>query len=360
MSFLSDALRDRPMLRGALIAPSGIALIFSLFNLSAPPDPARIAPLVTVATVNLDTGLPFPPINVAGRLIEGLSTRLPTGLRSFDNEDAARAALEADEVAAILVFPAGFSRAVASTDPVPLSVITSGSVTMVESQMAAALPAMVEAGVATAVQTFRLAMAQGRLPDMTSPVALSTEVIRPVTAPAARAAPFVSGFVLGLIAMVGALIGYLGTQGLAPRRAALLHVVLPVVAVPLAASVLTALVHGFAGGDALGLWLGVAGLALAFTWLFVGALALIGPLALLAIVPLVFWQGALGGTQMPAAAAPEWLLWLNTLGMDGIGAYLRGVLLGGQAAFPTVLALGAAGAGLAMIALRSLVGRPAA
>lgn len=359
MSFLSKALHDRPMLRGALIAPSLIALIFSLFNLSAPPDPARIAPLVNVATVNLDTGLPFPPINIADRLIGGLATRLPTGLRSFDTEAAARAALQAEEVAAILVFPADFSRAVAGSDPVPVSVITSGSVTMVESQMAGALPAMVETGIATAVQTFRLAMAQGRLPDMTSPVAVSAEVIHPVTNAATRAAPFVAGFVLGLIALVGALVGSLGTRGLAPRRAALLQAGLPVVAMPVAAAVLTALVYGFAGGDALALWLAVSGLALAFAWLFSGALAVLGPVALLAIVPLVFWQGVLGGTQMPAAGAPDWLHWLLPLGMDRIGGYLRSILLGGDNAFPVALALGAAGLGLALIGLRAVVARSA-
>ncbi|WP_127105761.1 YhgE/Pip domain-containing protein [Pararhodobacter zhoushanensis] len=152
MSFIASALRERPILRGALIVPSVIALIFSLFNLSAAPDPAALASHITIATVNHDAGLPFPPINVAERMISGLSQRLPMPLQTYGSDAEARAALEGEDVQAVLIFPQEFSLSVSGSDPVPLTLITSGSLTMAVSQLTGALPGMVESGVAAAVQ----------------------------------------------------------------------------------------------------------------------------------------------------------------------------------------------------------------
>lgn len=360
MSLISDALRERPILKGALIVPSVIAFLFSVFNLSAAPDPAVLAAHVTIATVNHDTGLPFPPINVAGRLIQGLGERLPMRLQAYESEAEARAALAAETVQAVLIFPENFSTAVAGSDSVPMTLITSGSLTMTESQLTGALPAMVESGVSAAVQSIRLAMARGQLPDMTPPVTLTAEVVNPPASPAARLAPFVAGFATALAAMVGGILGWLGTRGLGGARGAALRTLFPVIALPVAALVLAAVVAGFAGGDVLALWLAVAGLGIALGWFFAGLLALFGPLALLVAVPLVFWQGAIGGGQIPFSAAPDWLQGLAPLGIDGIGAYFRSAILGAAQPFPWTLALGAAVLGLAMIWLRgALVRRPA-
>ncbi|MCB1391199.1 MAG: hypothetical protein KDK12_18955 [Rhodobacteraceae bacterium] len=360
MSLLSDALRERPILRGALIVPSVIALIFSLFNLSAAPDPATLASNVTIATVNHDAGLPFPPINVASRMIQGLGERLPMHLLAFDTDAEARAALDSETVQAILIFPENFSSSVAGSDAVPLTLVTSGSLTMGESQLTGALPAMVESGVSAAVQSIRLAMARGQMPDMTPSVALTAESLRPPVNAAARMAPFVAGFATALAALVGGIIGWVGTRGLGGVRGAALRTLFPLVALPIAAVVLAGLVAGFAGGSFLGLWLAVAGLGIALGWLFAGALALFGPLALLVAVPLVFWQAALGGAQMPISAAPEWLHWLSPLGMDAIGGHFRALILGADHPFPWTLAAGAAVLGLAMIWLRGLIARRSA
>ena len=360
MSLIADALRERPVLRGALIAPSVAALIFSLFTLTAAPDPATLASGVTIATVNHDAGLPFPPINMASRLIDGLDARLPMHLRAFDSDEAARAALDAETVQAVLIFPEDFSRAVAGTEAVPLTLITSGSLTMAEAQLTGALPGMVESGVSAAVQSIRLAMARGQMPDMTPPVALTAEALNPPTTAAARVAPFVAGFATALAALVGGILGWVGTRGLGGVRGAALRTLFPVIALPVAALVLAGLVAGFAGGAFGALWLAIALLGVAFGWFFAGALALFGPLALLVLVPLAFWQPAIGGGQMPLSAAPEWLHWLAPLHLDAIGGYLRALILGAGHDFPWSLALGAAALGLAMIWLRAaLVRRPA-
>lgn len=363
MPLISDALRDRPILRAALIVPSVIAFIFSVFNLSAAPDPAALASRVTIATVNHDAGLPFPPINVASRMIQGLGERLPMHLQSFDSDAEARAALDAETVQAVLIFPENFSTAVAGTEAVPLTLITSGSLTMVESQLTGALPAMVETGVSAAVQSIRLAMARGQLPDLTPPVALSAETLRPPVNAAARLAPFVADFATVLAALVGGIIGWVGTRGLGGTRGAALRTLFPVIAMPLSALVLAALVTGFAGGAFLALWLAVAGLGIALGWFFSGLMALFGPLGLLVAVPLAFWQPAIGGGQMPFDAAPDWLNWLAPLGIDGIGGYFRSLILGADNPFPWALTLGAAAVGLVMIGLGALIagrGAPAA
>ena len=357
MSLIAQALRERPILRGAVLAPSAIALIFSLFNLSAAPDPAILASHITIATVNHDAGLPFPPINVADRMLSGLSQRLPMQLQAYDSDASARAALEAETVQAVLIFPQGFSTSVSGSDPVPLTLITSGSLTMAEQQLTGALPALLESGVATAVQSIRLAMAQGRMPDMASPVALTAEVLNPPATAAARMAPFVAGFAMALAAMVGGIIGWIGTRGLDSARALRLRIVFPVIAMPVAALVMAAIVTSFSGGAFFSLWLAIALLGTALSWFAAGSLALFGPAALLVLVPLVFWQAVLGGAQMPMAAAPVWLQWLAPLGLDQIGAHYRSLIIAGTHPFPWALTAGAAALGLGMMALRALMRR---
>lgn len=357
MSLLATALRDRPILKGALLVPSLIALIFSLFNLSAVPEPARLAAATVLATVNDDQGLTFPPINVATLMLNGLSQRLPLTLRPYATEAEARAALDAEDVAAILLFPNEFSLSVTGSEVVPLRLVTSGALPAAQAQLVSALPGMLETGVAVAVQSIRAAMAAGRMPDMASPVALNAEVIHPAANAASRAAPFIANFVTALAALVGAILGWVGSRGLEPIRAALLRGLLPVLALPPAALVLVAVIGSFAGGDLLGLWLTVIGLGVAFGWFFAGALAVLGPFALLILVPLVFWQGILGGAQVPASVAPDWLHGLAPLGLEAIGGTFRALVLGGQQGFPVALACGAALCGLALIWLRALVSR---
>lgn len=357
MPILSTALRERPVLKAALFVPSVIALIFSLFNLSVAPDPAALAAQATIATVNEDAGLPFPPVNMAGRMIEGLGQRLPMHLQAYASEAEARAALDAEEVAAMIVFPADFSTAIAGQGPVPLTVVTSGSLTMGEAQLTGALPSMLESGVAAAVQSIRLGMAQGRMPDLTPPVALQTEVLHAPANAASRMAPFIANFVTALSALVGGIIGWVGTRGFGGARGAALRTIVPMIALPLAAGVLAVIVASLAGGNFVTLWLGAAALGIALGWFFAGSLALFGPIALAVLVPLVFWQSALGGAQMPLAAGPAWLQGASVLGLDQIGGYFRAVILGGSGAFPVALAGLAAAAGLAMIWLRGALVR---
>ncbi|WP_127105765.1 hypothetical protein [Pararhodobacter zhoushanensis] len=192
---------------------------------------------------------------------------------------------------------------------------------------------------------------------MASPVALTAETVNPSANPAARIAPFVAGFATALAAMVGAIIGWVGTRGLGSLRALRLRVIFAVVAMPVAALVMASIVTGFAGGAFVGLWLAIALLGIAFGWFAAGALALVGPVALLVLVPLVFWQAVLGGAQVQMTAAPVWLHWLAPLGIDQIGAHYRSLIIAGGHPFPWGLAAGAAVLGLGMLILRALLVR---
>jgi uncharacterized phage infection (PIP) family protein YhgE len=66
---LSEMMRANPILRGALIAPSVVVLVFTFFNLTATVDQNSVVQRLAVKIVNLDEGVSLPgvgPIRVAG------------------------------------------------------------------------------------------------------------------------------------------------------------------------------------------------------------------------------------------------------------------------------------------------------
>ena len=55
--------RRSKLFKAAIIVPTLIALIFSIFNLTAPNDPEKISSNFRLGIVNLDTGSSFPLIS---------------------------------------------------------------------------------------------------------------------------------------------------------------------------------------------------------------------------------------------------------------------------------------------------------
>lgn len=352
MTALSDV-RHSLLFRAALIVPSAIVLVFSLFNLSAAPDPARIAGAIEIGFVKLDTGMTFPPIKVSDRLQQGLSGQLPFSIREFEDEATARTALEAQEIAAFVLFPPEFSSQVFGDEPVDFKVVGAGNLTVAESRLAEQMPMMLQSGIAAAVSSLRLALAKGQMPTGQLPVNMSAEMVHPTANAAAAMAPFAASYTIWLSSMVGAVLLYLASRAVeAGQGRALLRTVFPVAATGAASLCLTFVVASTAGIDVgfLQFWLLVWALGLALAWFLGGLIAVFGLPVLVLVVPLVFYQAVLGGTQMPAAAAPQWLGWVSALApFDDIGAMMRSLIIGGTVA-PNWAWLGLIGvAGMAMI-----------
>ena len=351
-------LRQVPLFRAAMLVPAAIALVFSLFSLTAAPDAARLAGAINIGLVKLDTGMVFPPIKVSDRLQQGLAQQVPFGLTEFTDENSARAALEAGNIAAFVVFPEEFSQQAFSDEPVKFSVVTAGNLTLAEAKIAEQMPSMLQSGIAAAVNGLRLAIAKGQIPTGALPVELSVERLYVPKNPSASVAPFASAYTIWLGAMVGGLLLFLSTRTVgSPRDRAVLRTLLPIGVSGLSSLVLTTIVASTAGLQVgfLGFWITAWTISLVLAWFFGGFLAVLRLPGLIILIPLVFYQAALGGTQMPAAAAPEWLVaMVGSLPFEHVGAVLRAQIIGGAAGLDLVLAGATALLGLVLIALGSL------
>ncbi len=110
MPSLIQTFLSAPLARPAMIVPTLIMLVFSVFTLTAPMSPERLAPTITLGIVNQDEGLTMPPIKISERLLAGLSGQMPFQTRAFETPEAAEAALAAGAVSVVVGFPAEFSR----------------------------------------------------------------------------------------------------------------------------------------------------------------------------------------------------------------------------------------------------------
>ena len=349
-----ESLRQHPMFPGIILVPVMMALIFSLFNLSAPPNPERLAENLQLGLVNQDEGIRIPPLNAGSRLAEGFGERFPFKLVEFDTEGAARAALEAEEIVAILLLPPSFTKDIIGDEPVPFSVINGGHLTMAESQISAQLPGMLTTGIAAAVTGIRLAFAKGQLPGTELPVAVTSETIHPLAENASGMAPFVSAFVIWLASLVGAILTFLSLKGVGASGpgAAGVTSLLPIISSGIA-TLMLAIVVSLTAGTADGFiqfWLTCWALMVVISLLFNGLLALVGLPSLIILVPVVFYQGALGGSQIPLAAAPDWLQ-AASLGLpfDHVGAVLRSSINGGSNQLDPMILISTLVIGLALI-----------
>ncbi|MBL4808077.1 MAG: hypothetical protein JKY31_12455 [Rhodobacteraceae bacterium] len=346
-------IRSAPNFRPAIIAPIAIMLIFSFFNLSAAPDQARITSAITLGVVNHDTGMTFPPIKVSNRIMEGMAESLPFAIADFDDDGAARIALEAGDVTAVLIFPADFSKNAASGEQIEITVLNTQHLSIMESQMGAQLPMLLQSAMSAAVGMVRVALSEGRLPSGEFPVVANVQTLHVAGSGVALAAPFVMGFATWLAAMVGAMMLFFATREADNAKArAIVRTALPVIITMVATLVLALVVCGTTGQwDAfLCLWLSAWPVLLVLSWLFAGLFAVFNVVAMLIILPVVFYQTAVGGAQAPVAAAPSWLRGIaEAIPFDAVAGIYRGVLIGGNGPFPIMLTLITATIGLVMI-----------
>ncbi|MAM62467.1 hypothetical protein [Maritimibacter sp. UBA3975] len=347
-----------PMAKQALIVPVAIMLLFSVFNLTAPMDPARSAQSVTLGIVNQDEGLPMPPIKVSERMLSGLGGQLPFRTEAYPARDAAVAALEAGEVSVVLVFPPDFSSQAFKGAQAQFEIVTSPAATIAEVQTAQQLERILPAAMSAGVASMRLAMEQGQMPSGEMPVAATVTPLGEMGPMAKLQAPFAMLYTTWLAALVGAIMMTLATRAMEGRGgAAMTRTILPV-AITGVASLCLALVVGAAAGweSFLPAWAVVWPTALALTWGFIGLLSLLGLWMIAILLPLAFYQSAIGGVMAPAAAAPEWLASLTGwAGLERIGAAYRGAVHGVDLAYPVMLIGTIAVVGLVLIWIKAAI-----
>lgn len=340
MSEVLRNLRKHPMFRAALIVPTSIMLIFSTFNLTAPPDPARQAASFQLGVVNFDKGSVFPPIKVSDKVLEGLLGNLPFTVSQIETREAARDALEVGDVAAVLVFPETFTKTAMSSEQVEFEIWNSQHLTIAETAMGAQLPTMLQLGMSAAIASMREALAAGRLPSPEMPVSATVETFNKAQNQASLVAPFVMTSTTWLAAMVGAIMLFLATKEVPNGTSkAMVRTVLPVISLGLASLALSIVVALTIGDWAMFLpvWLVVWGAALSIGWLINGLFSIFGMWSLLVVLPTAFYQPAVGGVQAPITAAPDWLRSIGeALQFDQLGATYRAVVLGGGSGIPVM------------------------
>lgn len=351
--------KSTPMFKTALLVPTAIMLLFSLFALTAPPDGERIAASFRLGIVNQDDGLIFPPIRVSSRLLEGLSETMPFAMSEFESKEEARAALNAGDLAAVLIFPAEFSKQAIGSETVDVEIWNANHLSITENQIGAQLPNMLQLGMSAAVSMVRLAFAKGELPTNGLPVKAKVETFHKANSAAQMISPFIFTYATWLAAFVGSMLLFQGSDPL-PKGAgkAALCTGFPVLATGIA-SLIGSLVFASVTGEwstFLSVWAAIWFGCLCLSWLIGGIFSILKMPALLIVIPTVFYQNALGGGQMNASAAPTWLRsFTSVFHFEELGAGYRSIILGGDMGFPiTELAI-AALIGLALIWTGSLL-----
>ena len=339
--------RSRPILRGAVLLPAAITLIFGFFNLSSVVEPEKALATLELGVVNLDEGAPGPggtPIAIGGRIVAGLGTQLPMKTREFPDEATALDALDMGQISAAIVLQKDFSLAILAGGSPNVKVWKTDHLSLMEMQFARALPAQIQLGLSTAVLAARAQLSAAGSASASAastgpplpPVQISAESLHTVVNTRILQAPIVIGFASWLAGLVGAVLLFQGTQAELHRGSA------PLIAavrgsVPVLASLLSGfavvLVLGVVSGAWDGFWeiwafrglVGAAAMAL-FTALF----AVLGWFALVVALPLAFYQGLASGIVVPVGAAPEWATWMNNvLPLPEIAVGTRTLLIGG-------------------------------
>jgi uncharacterized phage infection (PIP) family protein YhgE len=322
----NNGLMHSPIMRAALVAPVVIMFLFSFFNLSAPLDAQRAMSTLSIGVVNLDTGLG--PIKLSDQMMQGMGERLPFAVQPFDTDEAGRAALEEGSVAALITIPADFSSAATSGGTINMVVTGTQHLSPVEAQLGTMLGQQLQAG-ATA------ALAQSPLPVKPT-LTVTSELLHQAPNQSALLAPAIATFAIWVGSLAGGIMLFLTTEGargaLGAGRATGMRIGVPLVVAGFASLVLSLVIAwlGESWGVFLPLWLALWTGIYAVGMLMGGLLALVNLWALVAILPLVFYQSLLAGAQAPIGALPDWLRWLaEAVPFHSLPQVVRSVLIGG-------------------------------
>ena len=155
---LGDLMRTKPILRGALLAPSVVVLVFCLFNLTAVVDQAAVVRTLAIAVVNADQGVAAPAagtVRLADQAVAALERQLPLRIARFDDVASATDALDHGVVVAVLVFPPEFTATAVAGEPPPVQLLNSDHLSVLETQIGRQLPQQLQAGLSLFVLTAR-------------------------------------------------------------------------------------------------------------------------------------------------------------------------------------------------------------
>ena len=347
-SSISDFRRSE-LFKPAIIVPTVIMLIFSIFNLTAPSDPARILSSFELGIVNEDLGPSLPLIST--QAIKGISKSLPFRVTLLKNSETARDALLKGKVSSVITFPENFSQLALSNKNLSIDILNSQHLTIVETQMASQLPSMMQLALSTFVSNLHASKLNNQSTNLGMLVNTNVETMFKAKSLASLPAPFVMSFTTWMASMVGAILLFLGTRQMAFLNRAYVRTIVPVMTMGFASFALATVVTltTLQWEVFLMTWLSVWLVCVCLTWLFLGVFEIIGLSALLIILPLVQYQSALSGSVAPVSAAPDWLERIGTaVPFDAIGAAYRAIIFGSDASLPYIWLLSAALIGIVL------------
>ena len=347
-SSISDFRRSE-LFKPAIIVPTVIMLIFSIFNLTAPSDPARILSSFELGIVNEDLGPSLPLIST--QAIKGISKSLPFRVTLLKNSETARDALLKGQVSSVITFPENFSQLALSNKNLSIDILNSQHLTMSETQIASQLPSMLQMALSTFVSNLRASKLNNQGSNVGMMVTTNVETMFKAKSLASLPAPFVMSFTTWMASMVGAILLFLGTRQMAFLNRAYLRTIVPIMTMGFASFALATVVTltTLQWEVFLMTWLSVWLVCVCLTWLFLGVFEIIGLSALLIILPLVQYQSALSGSVAPVSAAPDWLERIGTaVPFDAIGAAYRAIIFGSDASLPYIWLLSAALMGIVL------------
>ena len=345
-SSLNDFRRSK-LFRAAVVVPILIALIFSLFNLTAPNDPEKISSNFKLGIVNLDASLELPLIST--QAIKTISRSLPFRVALFRTSDAAKEALSDGRISSVIIFPENFSELALSDRSINIKVISTEHLTVSETQIAKQLPSMFQMGLSTFISNLRLAKIENKPPSNQMPITIENEALYKANSLASMPSPFVMNFVTWLTAMVGSVLLFLSTNQITLLNRAYVRTVVPVMTMGASSFILAIVVTTSTQqwGSFFMLWLAPWLVSVCLCWLFIGTFTVIGLSAMVVILPTVFYQSVLSGTMIPLTAAPDWLELIGTwIPFDSIGKAYRAIIFDSDGGLPYLWISGAAFIGL--------------
>jgi len=335
-SSINDFRRSK-LFRAAIIVPTIIALIFSIFSLTAPNDPEKISSNFRLGIVNLDTGTSFPLIST--QAIKAISRSLPFRVGLFKDSEKAKVALSNGEISSVIIFPEDFSEKALGKSNIDIKVIISDHLTVSETQIASQLPSTFQLGLSAFISNLRMAKLENIAPSSEMPIQIESENLYEAQSLSSIPAPFVMSFITWLSAMVGSALLFLSTNQMTLLNRAYVRTVIPVMTMGVSSFTLALVVTltTMQWEVFFMSWFFAWFICVCLSWFFLGLFSTVGLLALVIILPVVFYQSALSGTMIPLNAAPEWLEFIgSSVPFDSIGSAYRSVIFGSEGKLPVL------------------------